>query len=67
MSTGMKGLPGHWIVWLCIISWGDGMLEAMGVDHSSNRSILRDVPSSFAVLRAVFSIFTCHSMNPFDL
>ena len=24
-STGVDGLPGHWIVRLCIISWGDGM------------------------------------------
>ena len=66
MSTGVDGLPGHWIVQLCSISQGNGMLGAISVDHSSKRSILMDVPASLAVPRAVFSIFTCHSMNPLD-
>ena len=66
MSTGVDGLPSHWILWLCIYSQSDGMLGPMGVDHSSKRSILRDVLASLAVLRAFFSICTCCSMNLLD-
>ena len=65
MLTGMEGLSGHWIVQLCIISKGNGMLGAIRVDCSSSRRVLRDVLVSLAVLGAVFSIFTCHSKNPF--
>ena len=66
MLTGFSGLPGHWIVQLCSITWGDGMLGAMGVDCSSKSNILRDILASLAVLRAVFSIFTCCSVNLLD-
>ena len=39
MSMGIKGLPGHWIVQLCIISWGNGIFGATGVDCSSSRRV----------------------------
>ena len=45
----------------------EGMLGVMGVDHSSSKCVTRDASVSLAVLRAVFRIFICHSMNPFDL
>ena len=66
MLIGVNGLPGHWMVQMCIISWGDGMLGAMTVDCSSKRIALRDILASLAVLRAVFSIFTYHLMKLLD-
>ena len=67
MLTGIEGLPDHWMVQLCIISSVDGMLTAIYVDCRFSRSVLRDVLASLAVLRTVFIVFTCHSVNPFDL
>ena len=65
-STGIKGLPGCWMVQLWSISLGDGMLGAIDVDCSSSRRVSRDVLASWAVLSTVFSVFTCCSKKPFD-
>ena len=65
-AMGIKGLPGHWIVQLCSISQGDCIFGAIGVDKSSSRRASRDVLASWAVLRAVFRVFTCLSMKPFE-
>ena len=63
MLTGMNGLPGHWMVLLCWISWGEGILGPTGVDHRLSRSGL---PASWVVLRAGFRVLSFHSMKPFD-
>ena len=42
------------------------MFGAIGVDCSSSRRVLRDVLASWVVLSAVFKVFTCHSMKPFE-
>ena len=65
MSTGVNGLPRHWMVLLCRISWGEGILGMMGVDHRSRKRSSIDLPVSWVVLSAVFRIFTWHSMKLF--
>ena len=32
MQAGLNGLPGHWMVLLCGISWSEDLLGLMGVD-----------------------------------
>ena len=58
MLTGVKGLPGYWMVLLCRISHGEGMLGLMGLDHRSRRRSSSDLPVSCVVFSMVFRVFT---------
>ena len=65
--TGWEGLPGHWMVLLCRISCGAGILGPIGVDWRSNRTVLRDLFAGKTVLSAVLMVLTCLSIKPLDL
>ena len=66
MLTGVDDLPGCWIVLLWRISLGKGILRLIGVDCRSSRRSSIDLPPSWVVLRVVFRVLTCLSMNPSD-
>ena len=46
---------------------GAGIFGPIGMDLRSSRTVMRGLLAGKAVLRAVFMVLTCLSMNPFDL
>ena len=66
ISTGVDGLPGHWIVLLWRIPLGKGIFGPIGVDCKSSRRSPTDLPASWVVLRVVFKVLTSLSINPLD-
>ena len=67
MFTGWLGLPGHWKVLLCRISWGKGMLGPIRVNLKSSRMSSRGFFAVWAVFSTVLMVLTCHSTKPLDL
>ena len=58
MLTGVNGYQGNWMVLLCRVSQGDGMLGPMGVDCRSRNRSSNNLPASCVVLSVVLNIFT---------